>query len=344
MRLIMPKADLRFWRGPRCKRRFVFFLLSLALIGSAAQAQQAPLELETRIPLGTVKGRIDHLAIDLGRKHLFVAELENNSVGIVDLNNGNLLHRITGLEEPQGVGYVPTVDTLVVANGGDGSVRLFRGDNFAATAKMQLGKDADNVRVNADSKLVYVGYGAGALAVIDPSSRAKIKDIVLPAHPEGFQISGDTMQVFVNLPDVQSIAVIDPHAGRVSQSWSTGNDRGNFPMTLDDGGRRVIVVFRNPPKLSARDMQTGTPVAERDTCGDVDDVFFDSKRQRVYVTCGEGAIDVFDAGADYARMARVPTLQGARTSLFMPGLDRLAVAVRATGTEPAAVWVYRPLP
>src|SRR5262249_10452977 len=107
MRLIMPKADLRFWRGPRCNRRFVFFLLSLALRGSAAQAQEAPLELETRIPIGTVKGRIDHLAIDLGRKHLFVAELENNSVGIVDLNNGNLLHRITGLEEPQGVGYVP---------------------------------------------------------------------------------------------------------------------------------------------------------------------------------------------------------------------------------------------
>src|SRR5215470_18899524 len=135
------KASARCWPWA-CIDAFLLLGLSLGVIGSAAQAQQAPLELETRIPLGTVKGRIDHLAIDLGRKHLFVAELENNSVGIVDLNNGNLLHRITGLEEPQGVGYVPTVDTLVVANGGDGSVRLFRGDNFAATAKMQLGKDA----------------------------------------------------------------------------------------------------------------------------------------------------------------------------------------------------------
>jgi DNA-binding beta-propeller fold protein YncE len=334
----------RSWRTARCTHAFVLFVWSLGPIGSAAQAQQSPLELETRIPLGTVKGRIDHLAVDLGRKHLFVAELENNSVGIVDLNNGSLLHRITGLEEPQGVGYVPTLDTLVVANGGDGSVRLFRGGDFAATAKMQLGKDADNVRVDADSTSVYVGYGAGALAVIDPSSHSKIKDIALPAHPEGFQIGRDSRQVFVNLPDAQSIAVVDPHAGRLSQSWSTGNDHGNFAMTLDDGGRRVIVVFRNPPKLSVRDMETGTPVAERETCGDVDDVFFDSKRQRVYVTCGAGAIDVFDVRAEYAPMARVATRRGARTSLFMPGLDRLAVAVRANDSQAAAVWVYRPVP
>jgi DNA-binding beta-propeller fold protein YncE len=334
----------RSWRTLRCIHVFVFFALSLGPIGSAAQAQQSPFELEARIPLGTVRGRIDHLAVDLGRKHLFVAELENNSVGIVDLNNGSLLHRITGLEEPQGVGYVPTLDTLVVANGGDGSVRLFRGGDFAAAGKMQLGKDADNVRVDADSKSVYVGYGAGALAVIDPASHAKIKDIVLPAHPEGFQISRDSQQVFLNLPDARSIAVIDPHAGQLSQSWSTGNDHGNFAMTLDHDARRVIVVFRKPPKLSVRDMHTGAPVAERDTCGDVDDVFFDSKRQRVYVTCGAGAIDVIDARADYTLMARLATRRGARTSLFVAPLDRLVVAVRASDTEPAAVWVYRPVP
>src|SRR5262249_24491569 len=105
MRLQIDKASARTCRTSRSVPAFFVFVLSLGLIGSAAQAQQAqaPLELETRIPLGTVKGRIDHLAVDLGRKHLFVAELENNSVGIVDLNNGNLLHRITGLEEPQGV-------------------------------------------------------------------------------------------------------------------------------------------------------------------------------------------------------------------------------------------------
>lgn len=344
MRLQIDRTRARASRTPRGIPAFVLFVLSLAGIGSGAQAQQSSLELERRIPLGTVNGRIDHLAIDLERKHLFVAELENNSVAIIDLNNGGLLHRIIGLEEPQGIGYVPKLDLVVVANGRDGSVRFFHGDDFAATAKMQLGKDADNVRVDVDSKSIYVGYGDGALAVIDPSRHAKVKEIALPAHPESFQISQNTQKVFVNLPDAQSIAVIDTHAGRLNQTWPTGNDHGNFAMTLDDAGRRVIIAFRNPPKVSVRDMQTGRSVAERATCRDVDDVFFDSKRQRVYVTCGEGAIDIFDAGADYAPMPRLATRRGARTSLFMPGLDRLAVAVRASDTEPAAVWVYRPLP
>lgn len=331
-------------RPRRPMRAFVLLGLSLGLIGSAAQAQQSPLDLEARIPLGSVKGRIDHFAVDLGRRHLFVAELENNSVGIIDLNSARVLHRITDLKEPQGLGYVPTVDALFVASGGDGSLRVFRGGDFAATAKLRLGKDADNVRVDKESNSVYVGYGAGALAIIDPSSHAKMKDIALPAHPESFQISQDGQKAFVNLPDAGSIGVVDTHAGRLSQSWPTGNDHGNFAMTLDGAGRHAIVVFRNPAKLSVRDMQTGTPVAERKTCGDVDEVFFDSKRQRIYVTCGEGAIDVFDAGADYAPMARIATRPGARTSLFMAPLDRLAIAVRASKTEPAAVWLYRPLP
>jgi DNA-binding beta-propeller fold protein YncE len=322
-------------------------VLALGLTGTAAMAQQsdqAPLALETIIPLGTIRGRIDHLAVDLGRQRLFVAELENNSLGIVDLRTAKLLHRITGLQEPQGVGYVPSTDTVFVASGGDGTVKLFRGEDFAATGEVALGKDADNVRIGAESKRVYVGYGAGALAVIDPVNRTKVEDIPLPAHPESFQISTSTPKVFVNLPSTNSIAVLSLGSGRPLQSWSTGSNRGNFAMALDDENQRIVVAFRGPTKLGVFDMHDGAPVAERDTCGDVDDVFIDAKRQRIYVTCGEGFIDVFNMQTDYSRKARISTRTGARTSLFVSALDRLAVAVRASQTEPAAIWVYRPLP
>jgi hypothetical protein len=59
-------------------------------------------------------------------------------------------------------------------------------------------------------------------------------------------------------------------------------------------------------------------------------------------------VDVFeDRGGDGGRvprhMARVPASPGARTGLFVPGLDRLFVAARATAAgAPAAVWVLRP--
>jgi len=320
--------------------------LTLEVTSSTGFAQQdgGLLVLENVIPLGTVKGRIDHLGFDASRKQVFIAELENNTVGIVDLGSARVLHRISSLSEPQGVGYVPSVDMLFVANGGDGTVRVFKGGDFTPTGVQALDSDADNVRVDAETTHVYVGYGAGALAVIDPATRMKIKDIELPAHPESFQINRTTRQIFVNLPNAGSIVVLGKMGDVPHVTWLTANDRGNFAMALDEENQRVLVVFRNPPKLSARDMRTGAVVAEQDTCGDVDDVFVDAKRRRVYVTCGDGFIDVLNASADYARLARIATRQGARTSLFMPSLDRLAIAARASGNESAELWIYRAAP
>ena len=89
--------------------------------------------------------------------------------------------------------------------------------------------------------------------------------------------------------------------------------------------------------------QDGHVIAKVETCGDADDVFVDRKRHRVYVSCGAGVVDVLESGeAGYRQVARVPTVPGARTSLFVPDLDRLFVAVRAASNEPAAIWVFRP--
>ena len=325
-------------------RLLVGLTLLAAAPASAQQDGRSLLELERKIPLGAVNGRIDHLAFDLSRKQVFIAELQNNSVGVVDLGSGRLLHRITGLSEPQGVGYVPSVDMLFVANGGDGSVRVFKGGDFTPTGLQALDSDADNVRVDAETAQVYVGFGSGALAVIDSTTRMKIKDIELPAHPESFQINQSTRQIFVNIPNAGSIVVLAKMGDAPRASWPTANDQGNFAMSLDEENQRVLVVFRNPPKLSVRDMHTGAVIAEQNTCGDVDDMFVDAKRRRVYVTCGEGFIDVLNASADYARLVRIATRPGARTSLFIPPLDRLAVAARASGSEPAELWIYRATP
>jgi len=114
-------------------------------------------------------------------------------------------------------------------------------------------------------------------------------------------------------------------------------------MAIDGAGHRVLAVFRRPPTLMALASQDGHVVAKAETCGDADDVFVDPKRRHVYVSCGEGVVDVLEPGeAGYRRMARVPTVPGARTSLFVPELDRLFVAVRAASHEPAAIWVFRP--
>jgi hypothetical protein len=326
-------------------------LVAVTLVAAPAVAGQAlaqpveptPLQLEAKIPLGEVRGRIDHMAVDLARQRLFVAELGNDSVSVVDIKDHKILRRISGLKEPQGVGYVASTDTLYIANAGDGSLRLFRGENYADEARINLGDDADNIRVDAESNRVIVGYGGGALAMIDAAAHNKIADIPLKGHPESFQLSRDGKEIFVNVPNAREIAVIDRSMGKQVASWPMRNATGNFPMALDEEAGRLFTVFRYPAKLGIFALPDGKVVAAPDTCRDADDVFDDAKRQRLYVSCGDGSLDVMDPQGTFRRIARIPTVAGARTALFVPDLDRLFLAVRAERGEAASIWMFRPL-
>jgi hypothetical protein len=105
-----------------------------------------------------------------------------------------------------------------------------------------------------------------------------------------------------------------------------------------------VVGYREPALLAVFDTSSGAPVARLPACGDTDDdVFLDAKRDRLYLSCGAGFIDVVQQRDDtYEELARIPTISGARTALFVPERDRLYLAVRASGGEGAAVWVFRP--
>jgi YVTN family beta-propeller protein len=350
-------------------------LIGLSLLGSVAEAAE-PLVLEARIPLGEVSGRLDHLAYDAKRGRLIVAELGNNSVSIVDPDQRTVTHRITGLNTPQGVAYLGAADTIYVASAGDGLVRRYKADNFTETGRTDLGDDADNIRVDRATNQVVVGYGSGALAVLEgvtgtkgsgktvngPSgtkgsgetvdkvvgqikSKKARQGFLLPVHPEGFQLDPKGDRIFVNLADLGQIGVVDRQDGKLAARWSVPGLRSNFPMAIDERGERVFVVYRRPSRLVAFDAANGAVMASLDVCGDADDVFADDKRGRLYITCGEGVVDVIEAqGASYRRIGRIASVRGARTGLYSPERDRLYVAVPVVTGEPAAIFVFRPAP
>jgi YVTN family beta-propeller protein len=294
--------------------------------------------------LGDVRGRIDHMAVDPKRQRLIVAELGNDTVSVVDLAKKSVIQRITGLKEPQGVGYEPSSDTLFVANARDGLVKFFEGDSYKPVGGIDLGADADNIRIDAAAKRVIIGYGEGGLAVLDAATRNKVENVPLKAHPESFQLDPDSGRIFVNLPKARAVAVVDGASGRQLANWPM-DEGGNFAMAVDRDRNQLLVAFRSPPALAVLSMADGKRVATVDTCGDVDDLFIDQKRNRVYVSCGAGYIDVFEInGAAYRRVSRIPTAPGARTSFFAPELDRLLLAARATSVESATIWIFRPLP
>jgi DNA-binding beta-propeller fold protein YncE len=314
----------------------------LALPGCAhADDGKAALALERSISLPNVSGRIDHLAIDPAHTRLAVAELGNGSVDVVDLESGTVAHRFEGLKEPQGIAFSQDGDLIVVAEGGAGDASIFDANTFAPIAKILLGDDADNVRIDPRNGHAVIGYGAGALAVIDLASRKVLSQVKLPAHPEGFQI--DDGRAYINLPDARTIAAVNLDSGARLARWSLPAVLFNFPMALEPQGKGAAVVFRAPGKLVVFDRETGKETASQGTCGDSDDAFFDASRHRIYVTCGSGAIDVFDTtGGKLSRVAQIRTRSGARTALFAPALDRLFVAARASGGEPAEILVFKP--
>jgi DNA-binding beta-propeller fold protein YncE len=320
----------------------IFIVLAATVAMAWGQAAQ-PLRLEKTIEMPDVNGRIDHLAIDVKAERLFVAALGNNTLEVIDLNAGKRTKTISQLKEPQGIRYVAEADRLYVANGGDGSVRIFDASSYAPLKTLDFGKDADNLRYDAVRKRIYVGYGGGALGEID-SEGNRVGDTKLDAHPESFQLEKDSPRIYVNLPGSRKVGVVDRDKRTVVATWKTGMAFANYPMALDESEHRLFVVTRMPARLLVFNTDTGAIVEKLTAVGDCDDVFYDANRKRIYASGGDGAISVFEQkDADhYTELARIATVKGARTSFFSPELDRLFLAVRREGSQPAAIQIFAP--
>jgi len=321
-------------------------LLSLLCLSALAVygAEGTSLKLIKTIPLPEVKGRIDHLAIDVKGKRLFVAALGNNSVEVLDLNAGTKRRSIAGCSKPQGLVYLPKPNLLFVANGGDGRVRIYDGASFNPIVTVGGLEDADNLRYDAKLDRVYVGYGDGGIGVINPVTGVLTVRIPLQGHPESFQIEQDGNYLFANVPDAQQIVVIDRQLRSVVETWPLKDFRANFPMALDEGDHRVFVGCRNPARLVVLDAKDGKRIADLPLSGDTDDLFYDGARRRIYASCGEGFIDVIGQRDvdDYQPLEKISTARGARTGLFSLDLNQLYLAVPRLGERPAAIRVYQP--
>lgn len=292
---------------------------------------RSPLRLVRRIELPNVKGRIDHMALDSSGGHLFVAEYGNGTVDDVDLTLGAVAGRITGLHEPQGVAWLQARDEIAVACD-DGSVHFYRRTDRKEVARISLGDDADNVRIDSRNGNLVVGYGSGALAVIDTATHRVIRSIALPAHPEAFELLGG--RAFVNVPDAHEVVVADVDQARVTATFNTGVRLGNYPMASDAAGSRIAVAYRLPGALSVLDTASVAVKYSVSACGDADDLYF--RGRSIIIVCGQGVVQLVDEAPSHAGI-RITTKRGARTGQVDQGRNRLFLAVPA-GEGPASIW------
>ena len=317
-------------------------LLCLLLPPAVASAQAVLPQSVADIPMPGVKGRIDHFGVDVERHRLFVAALGNDTLEVLDTGARKRERSLDGFGEPQGVLNVAETNRVFVANGGKNRVDILDSESLVLLGHVNGLEDADNVRYDAQARKVYVGYGSGALRVLDALTGASGGDIALPGHPESFQLEKRGTRIFVNVPTAGRVSVVDRVKRTVIGGWSVPA-AANFPMALDEAGRRLFVGTRAPALLLVYDIDTGRVVARHPIGGDTDDIFYSAALKRVYVVCGEGRIDVLrqDDPDHYAFVGSVPTAPRARTGLIVTEDDALYVAAPANGAAPARVLAYR---
>jgi DNA-binding beta-propeller fold protein YncE len=317
--------------------------VALVLLASPSVRAEAPAPLHQAqvIPLPGVEKRIDHLAVDPAGKRLFVSALGNGTLEVIDLQAGRRVRSVPGLKEPQGVAFLPALHKIVVANTG-GTVVAFEDPTFKLIATIPAMDDADNLRIDSATNQLYVGYGDGALGLIDPTTMRRLGDIKLPGHPESFRLEQGGPRIYVNVPRTKEVLVVDRVKRTITSHMPLAGFAKNYPMSLDEGHHRLFVGVRAPAHLLVFDTQSGQRIADVPCVGDTDDLFYDSERDRVYVIGGEGFVDVFDVRTHDrpVRLARLPTAPGARTGLWSPELNQLFVAAPHRDGRDAAIHVY----
>ena len=347
----------RIWHLRLMTYRSAFSAASLIVLSlfawSAAPGQSpSPLSLDSQIPMPNVKGRIDHLSVDVKGQRLFVAAVENRTVEIIDLKSGQDVHTLTDLAEPQGVFYEPSTNRLFVACG-DGITKIFDGTTFEVLKTVKFTDDADNIRYDQRDHQVIVGYagakqlrnredGDGGLGFLDSNGK-RAGDIAIDAHPESFQLEKSGSRVFVNVPDRKEIEVIDLNRRSTVVRWPIASEENNFPMALDESHRRLLVGCWTPPRLLIFDTATGKQTTSAEIAGKTDDLFYDADRGRVYVLASSGFLEVFQQNDPdhYNRVARYSTPPGTQTGLFVPEWGKLFAAVRRHGEHSAEILVYQ---
>jgi len=305
-----------------------------------------PLRLVQAIPLPNVAGRIDHFTVDTKRKWVIGSALGNNTVEIVDAFAGRVVKTITDLDEPQGVLFVgDPVNKLFVANAGNGKLRVYETKSFTLVDTLDFGENTDNLRYAPSEKRVYVGYGedeSSAIGVVDALTNKRLDDAgKLDSHPESFQLELSGSRIFVNIASKQKIAVIDRKNHQVTD-WQIGNLKANFPMALDEADHRLFIGTRKPSRLGVIDTTTGKVVASLPAVGDMDDLYYDDSRKRIYIPGGEGFISVYEQSdpEHYKVIGKITCAIGARTGVWYAKRDRLYVAVPGRANQGAEIWVY----
>jgi DNA-binding beta-propeller fold protein YncE len=313
------------------------------LIGPAAFAADA-LELKQTIVLKGKAGGLDHLALDVKRDRLFLANKTNNSLDIVDLKAGKLLKRVPSQGGIQGIAYAADLDKVCVGLGKGGLCNIFDGKEYKTLKSIKFADDADNVRYNPKTNTIYVAHAEKSLGVVNAKTYEKKPDIALSGDAEGFELEKERPLLYLCVPSTNEVLVIDTDQNKIVKNYKIEKAEKNYTVALDEANHRVFIGCRGKkPMVVVMDTETGKEITGIEIPADNDDLIFDAKRKRLYASCGEGYIAVIKVAGDKCELLeKVATVKGAKTCTFNPETGKLYLGVpRQSGKDGPEIRVYQ---
>jgi hypothetical protein len=320
-------------------------MMILAVCSLTMKAQEKlPLKLIIRTPMPGFTGDFDHFGLDLKGNRLFLAAEEHKTVEVFDLRTGERIHSIQGFGQPLMMVYLPESNRLVVTDGGDGAVQLVDCKTYKIIKTIKLGQGVDHGVLNPVNGYYYVESGGSSsapthvLSIIDTKSFEHVGDVAgLPGSSnEGMVIDRAGKKLYVNLTGTDEVGVVDLDKGQLVAKWELPDVHVAHPVVLDEPEHRLFIATRQPPRFIVFNTDTGKAVTSLPCVGVTSDMSFDVSRKRIYVTGSETASVFEQRDADhYEHIADVPTAFRAKSSIFVPDLKRLYVAVSGKGKPDA---------
>jgi len=320
-------------------------LIALMIFAPRISAQEKlPLKLVATTPMPGFTGDFDHFGLDLKGNRLFLAAEDQKSVEVFNLKTGAHIHSIQGFGHPLTMVYLPDSDRLVVTNGDTDDLSLVDCKDYKILKTLKLGKGVDHSALNPINKYLYVENGAAAdgkshsLAIVDPKSFKIVGEILGLSGDsnEGMVIDRAGKKLYVNMTGSDEVGVIDLDMRQIVARWPLPDVHVAHAIALDEAHHRLFTATRKPPQFIVFNTDTGKVVASLPCVGVNSDMSLDVARKRIYVT-GSEAVSVFEQrDADhYEHIAEVPSAFRAKSSIFVPQLNRLYVADSGKGKPDA---------
>jgi DNA-binding beta-propeller fold protein YncE len=322
--------------------------LGLALVASAQSS--TPLTLSKTIVLKSVTGKFDHFAFDPATDRLFVAATGNHSVEIVNIRDGEVTERITGLGKPHGLAWID--GKLFVADGTLAALKIYSGSPLKLIVSLPLSDDADDMVYDPSTKLLYVGHGGsnaavpGRIAVVNAENNMLVANLPTSSHPEALEIDHEGKRIFANIADSSEIVVVDAATRTIAITWKITRAKDNVPMAYDSDDHALLIGCRTPPRVVSLDSISGKEISDLPSAAGADDFFYEPWSHRAYLITGTGTIDAYQVAPDKSLkfLGSVKTGPGAKTGLLMPSIHSLFVAVPADGATSAQIRIYNTAP